>query len=187
MSSFIIAGMENLVRSLEALRNKYHDLEEEHRDLQKKNEELASLVKWYEERFRLSQHRQYGQSSEKSEGQGLQLLLFDEAENTSEPKRAEPEVEEITYRRRKRESSSVSRDNFDELPVERVECTIPEEERICPECGGPMHVMNCNTRRELVVVPATPICHIPCRRLHIAAFTHPPYLHYKMTITGFLL
>ena len=23
-----------------------------------------------------------------------------------------------------------------------------------PECGGPMHVMNCNTRRELVVVPA---------------------------------
>ena len=43
--------MENLVRSLEALRNKYHDLEEEHRDLQKKNEELASLVKWYEERF----------------------------------------------------------------------------------------------------------------------------------------
>lgn len=154
MSSFIIAGMENLVRSLEALRNKYHDLEEEHRDLQKKNEELASLVKWYEERFRLSQHRQYGQSSEKSEGQGLQLLLFDEAENTSEPKRAEPEVEEITYRRRKRDSSSVSRDNFDELPVERVECTIPEEERICPECGGPMHVMNCNTRRELVVVPA---------------------------------
>ena len=154
MSSFIIAGMENLVRSLEALRNKYHDLEEEHRDLQKKNEELASLVKWYEERFRLSQHRQYGQSSEKSEGQGLQLLLFDEAENTSEPKRAEPEVEEITYRRRKRDSSSVSRDNFDELPVERVECTLPEEERICPECGGPMHVMNCNTRRELVVVPA---------------------------------
>ena len=77
MSSFIIAGMENLVRSLEALRNKYHDLEEEHRDLQKKNEELASLVKWYEEGFRLSQHRQYGQSSEKSEGQGLQLLLFD--------------------------------------------------------------------------------------------------------------
>ena len=82
------------------------------------------------------------------------FLLFDEAENTSEPKRAEPEVEEITYRRRKRDSSSVSGDNFDELPVERVECTIPEEERICPECGGPMHVMNCNTRRELVVVPA---------------------------------
>ena len=153
--------MKNLVRSLEALRNKYHDLEEEHhdleeehRDLQKKNEELALLVKWYEERFRLSQHRQYGQSSEKSEEQGLQLLLFDEAENTSEPKRAEPEVEEITYRRRKRDGSSGTRDNFDELPVERVECTIPEEERICPECGGPMHIMNCNTRRELVVVPA---------------------------------
>ncbi len=141
------------MRLCEELQNKYQESEAERLSLQK-NDELAALVKWYEERFRLSQHRLYGQPSEKSACQGLQLLLFVEAENTSESRRSEPEVEEIMYGRRKREGLSVSRDNFDELPVERVECTIPEKERVCPEFGGPMHVMNCNTKCELVVVPA---------------------------------
>lgn len=42
----------------------------------------------------------------------------------------------------------------DDLPVEVVEHDLPESERICPVCGGELHVMGRDTRRELVIVPA---------------------------------
>jgi hypothetical protein len=68
-------------------------------DLEQQKAKLEALVKYYEEQLRLAKHRQFGSSSEKSEVSG-QLGLFDEAENAADPKRAEPEIEEIIYSRR---------------------------------------------------------------------------------------
>ena len=81
-----------------------------------------------------------------------QINLFDEAENTADPELTEPELEEITYKRRKR--AGKREDDLCELPVEVVEHTLPAEERICPACGEPLHVMGHECRRELKVVPA---------------------------------
>ncbi|MCL2121702.1 MAG: IS66 family transposase [Clostridiales bacterium] len=109
---------------------------------------LEALVKYYEEQFRLSRSRRFGPSSEISG----QLGLFDEAENTIVPDLPEPELEEVTYTRRKRIAKR--EDDLSSLPVEVVEHTLPEEEQICPECGGDLHEMGHDTRRELKVIPA---------------------------------
>jgi len=113
--------------------------------------ELEVLVKFYEEQFRLSKHRQFGSSSEKS-GYSDQLGLFDEAENAADLQKPEPELEEIAYTRRKRIGKR--KDDLSVLPVETVEYKLPEEERACSECGQILHEMGHDTRRELVVIPA---------------------------------
>ena len=113
--------------------------------------ELEVLVKFYEEQFRLSKHRQFGASSEKN-GQFDQLGLFDEAENAADLQKPEPELEDIAYTRRKRIGKR--KDDLSILPVETLEHTLPEEERACLECGQPLHKMGHDTRRELVVIPA---------------------------------
>ena len=145
--------MENVVCELEELKTKYRELEHKNSDLEDKNSELAKLVAYYEECFRLNQHREFGQSSEKADADSRQmLLLFDEAENEAEVKRPEPSVEEITYTRRRCTGSK--EDNFESLPIEKIVHSIPEEERICPECGDPMHIMGHEKRRELTIIPA---------------------------------
>lgn len=138
--------MENVICQLEELKTKYSELEH-------KNSELAKLVAYYEECLRLNKHRQFGQSSEKSDSDSRQMLLvLDEAENTAEAKMPEPSVEDITYTRRR--CTGKKEDSFDSLPIENVLHSIPEEERICPECGGPMHMMGHEKRRELTIIPA---------------------------------
>jgi len=152
--------MENLISELEKLTTQYKESEAElselkhkNSDLEDKNSELAKLVAYYEECLRLNQHRLFGQSSEKADADSRQvLLIFDEVENAAEVKMPEPSVEEITYTRRR--CTGKKNDNFESLPIEKVLYFIPEEERTCPECGGPMHIMGHEQRRELTIIPA---------------------------------
>ncbi|MEG1360870.1 MAG: IS66 family transposase, partial [Clostridia bacterium] len=65
----------------------------------------------------------------------------------------EPELAAAT--KRFRERTRLTTDKLPEdLPVEVVEHTLPEAERICPACGGELHVMGTEIRRELVIIPA---------------------------------
>jgi len=115
--------------------------------------ELETLVKYYEEQFRISKHRQFGASSEKSEYDFTQLSLFNEAELFADANVPEPELVEVEKHYRKQ--TRLTTDKLPEdLPVEIVEYGLPESEQICPECGGPLHVMGHETRRELVIIPA---------------------------------
>ena len=115
--------------------------------------ELEVLVKYYEEQFRISKHRKYGASSEKSEYDFAQLSIFNEAELFTDVNTPEPELVEVEKHYRKR--TRLTTDKLPEdLPVEVVEHDLPECERICTECGGELHVMGRDTRRELVIVPA---------------------------------
>jgi hypothetical protein len=113
--------------------------------------ELEALVTYYEEQLRLSKHRQFGPSSERTEVPE-QMDLFDEAENTADPDLSEPTLEEITYIRRKR--AGKREDDLSGLPVEAIEHVLPESERLCQECGGEMHVMGHDCRREIEIIPA---------------------------------
>jgi transposase len=113
--------------------------------------ELEALVKFYEEQFRLAKHRQFGASSEKSEYD--QLSIFNEAEATADNNIVEPELSEIVRRFRKRHR--LPNDCLPEnLPVEVIEHDLPSEEQECPECGGRLHVMGREKRRELKIIPA---------------------------------
>ena len=114
--------------------------------------ELEALVKFFEEQFRLTKHRQFGASSEKSEYD--QLGMFNEVEATSDEGVSEPELTEVDkhFRRRTR---LVTDKLPDDLPVEEVIHDLPETERDCPECGNDMHIMGRNmARRELKIIPA---------------------------------
>ncbi len=113
--------------------------------------ELEALVKWYEEQTRLAKKRQFGASSEKTEGE--QLGMFDEAENTADSKAEESvTLEDITYTRRKRVGKRA--DDLSRLPMETVEHELPESERVCPECGGGLHCMSSEEHCEIEVIPA---------------------------------
>ena len=121
--------------------------------LKSKVSELEALVNYYEEQFRLAKHRQFGASSEKSEYDFGQLSIFNEVElfaDLATPERSLVEVEKH-YRKRTR----LTTDKLPEdLPVEVVEHCLPEAEQRCPVCGGELHVMGKEIRRELVIIPA---------------------------------
>ena len=114
--------------------------------------ELQILVKFYEERFAVSQRRRFGSSSEQTPDQLSFDNLFNEPEDQADPTLPEPAFEEITYKRKKR--TGKREDDLAGLPVERVEHELPESERICGKCGGPMADIGVTVRDEIEIIPA---------------------------------
>ncbi|GHU40643.1 transposase [Clostridia bacterium] len=117
---------------------------------------LNAKVEWLMEQFRLSQHRRFGTSSEKStQNEFEQLNLFNEAEIASDILVPESELVEIEQHFRKRKNMVNQSKLPNNLPIEVIEHDLPEEEQICPECGGDLHVIGKETlRRELKLIPA---------------------------------
>lgn len=113
-------------------------------------EELTVKLNWYEEQFKLNMQNRFGTSSEKTDPD--QLSIFNEAEKESRPEKEEPAIEEITYKRKK--SKGLNKKSFDDLPVETIEYTLSEEERICPNCNNQLHEMSKEIRKELKIIPA---------------------------------
>ena len=119
--------------------------------LEQEVEVLKAKVNWYEEQYRLSQQRRFGSSSEHTQVPE-QISVFNEAEVEAKPELPEETYEVIVNRRRKQKGDRDSK--LDNLPVERVEYQISEEEQICQCCGGQIHEMDKDIRRELKVIPA---------------------------------
>lgn len=125
-------------------------LENQNKILTHQVEELTAKLNWYEEQFNLSHQKRFGSSSERTDSD--QLSLFNEAEKESRPGKEEPPIEEITYKRRK--SKGLNKKSFEDLLVETIEYTIPEDERNCPACHSELHEMSKEVRRELKVIPS---------------------------------
>jgi transposase len=145
------------VETIEYWRKKYEEAEEEVAELKRLKEELEAKIAWYEEQYRLAKQQQFGRSSEKTEkikevAEAEVLGFFNEAENEVNHKLPEPEIETITYKRRKRVGKR--EEDLSDLEVETIEYTLPESDRICPECGGDMHTMSKEIRKELKIIPA---------------------------------
>ncbi len=117
---------------------------------------LERQVEYLLEQMRLSRHRQFGASSEKSEYDLEQLNLFNEAEVMAAAEKAEPELVEVETQDRTAKRSAADRLPED-LPVEVIEYTLPEDEQVCDECGHGLHVMGHESRRELKIIPAQAI------------------------------
>lgn len=131
---------------------------EEYEDLIASKAHLAHLerqVEYLLGQMRLSRHRQFGPSSEKSEYDTEQLNLFNEAEVFAASEAPEPELVEVEKHYRKR-TRLVTDKLPDDLPVEIVEHALSEGEQACPDCEHPLHIMGRETvRRELVIIPAS--------------------------------
>ncbi|WP_297202006.1 transposase [Thermanaeromonas sp.] len=105
------------------------ELRERCAQLEQQVAELTAKLNWFMEQFRLSKKRQFGSSSERTCTPQEQLLLFNEAEAEARPEKSEPDLETITYQRRKTRTRREM--NLEDLPVEVVEHRLPEEERVC--------------------------------------------------------
>lgn len=127
-------------------------LEQRNAALEQANTELNAKVHWLEERIRLAMKQRYGASSERSNPDQLSLI-FDEAEVIANSNEPEPTMETITYKRRKKQPGR-REELLQDLPVERIEYEIPEEDRVCGACEGTMHDMSTEVRREIKVIPA---------------------------------
>jgi len=136
----------------ESLKTKHAELKARETQLEAEVSELSQQLKWCMEQLRLVRHKQFGASSEKSETFD-QINIFNEAEVEAEPVAPEPELTEIKRHFRNRRRNAKDR-LPDDLPVEIVEHDLPEDEKVCPECGEPMHVMGHETREELKIIPA---------------------------------
>jgi transposase len=112
-------------------------------------EQLEAKVRWFEEQFHLARHKQFGPSSERSVKE--QRNLFNEAEDISEAGPVDEEIRQtITYERKKPGRKPIPKD----LPIERIEYRLSDEERICAACNGLMHEMSEELRHEVKLVPA---------------------------------
>lgn len=119
--------------------------------LMAENERLRDQVQWLMEQFRLARHKQFGSSSEQTNLD--QLYLFNEAEQSADLTAPEPEITEVKAHYRKK--TRLTTDKLPEdLPVEIIEHGLPEEKRVCPDCGCSLHKMGENTREELKIIPA---------------------------------
>jgi transposase len=117
--------------------------------LETQNEQLASRLHLLEEQLRLLKYKRFCKSSERTVPQ--QRSLFDEAEVIAELEPAEEiELQTIIYERKKRGRKPLPQ----ELPRERVEHELPEDEQCCSCCGGHMHKIGEEVRSELNIIPA---------------------------------
>jgi len=118
---------------------------------EQQNAELDAKLKWYEEQFRLSRQKQFGASSEKTTPE--QINLFNEAEDSANLKLEEPNMETITYKRRKKQSGQ-REEQLKDLPVEVIEYRLSENEQVCPCCQGALHEVSTQVRQEIKIIPA---------------------------------
>jgi transposase len=148
--------MKNTAETVTIPKVEYEKLLSEFADLKNHNVELNSKVEWLMEQFRLSKHKQFGASSEKSsQSEYDQLNLFNETEVTSDILVPEPELFEIEKHFRKRKNMVNDSNLPNDLPVEIVEYVLPDDERTCLECEGDLHIMGRELiRRELKLIPA---------------------------------
>ena len=107
---------------------------------------------WLTQQLRLMRGQHFGASSERTQSTSEQMTLFNEAKMLADSGVPEPDMEQITYKRKKWVGKREM--DFSGLPVEQVIHELPEVEQICPECGGPLHQCGQSVlRRELAYVP----------------------------------
>ena len=134
-------------------RTEYEDLLEQKRQ----NE-------WLLEQLRLARKKKFGASSEHlSEEAYEQLsLMFDEPAAYKQPPEEEPEAEEtveVQAHSRKKRSGSAREILPENAEVEEETHELPEEARLCPQCGEVMQPIGKEVRETLKIIPAKVILH----------------------------
>ena len=97
----------------------------------------------------------FGASSERRHEEiDGQLSLFDEAEALQSDDILVPDVETIV-KEHKRKAKTTLEEKLKGIPVEEVVVDIPDEDKICPQCGTPLEYIGKELiRRELEYIPA---------------------------------
>lgn len=113
--------------------------------------QLKAENQWLREQLGLAKKRIFGPSSERTPI-GQEVLAFNEAEAITDPHAPEPEMQTVQSHTRKRPGQRELQ--LENLPVEEIRYELPDEERVCPECAGPLHRMGEDVRQKIDIVPA---------------------------------
>ena len=135
--------------SQEELIKKINMLEEKVKIQDSQINVLSEQLNWYSQQIKLQQKKLFGSSSEKTVLPD-QISLFDEIELESTPIKKEPELEEISYKRKKKNKQRGI--DFSSLPTTVQIHDI--ENKNCTECGSPLRKIGENKRKELIYHPA---------------------------------
>ena len=126
---------------------------------------LQQEVNWLTEQIRLARKQRFGASSEKSRADDgfVQLsYLFNEPECMARESQPEPDVEEIAVKAHARKARRATQEQLPEdIEVEVIEKTLPEEERVCPQCQGQMNDIGKDMSRRLKIIPARFVVTVP--------------------------
>ena len=95
---------------------------------------LQRQADWLSQQLRLTRAQRFGAPSERTQALSERFALFNETEAVALPDAAEPDLEQITYKRKKRKGKRET--DFSSLPTEQVIHELPEEERICRSAAG---------------------------------------------------
>jgi transposase len=124
----------------------------EYQSLKERCSELETQVKWLMEQLKINNKKTYGSKSEQTEYVCEQLsLLHNEAEFYADVEKKE-EVEVASHTRKKKTAT------LDKLPENIktvvVEHTLPEEDRVCPNCDQQLEVIGKEVKQTLKIKPA---------------------------------
>lgn len=115
-------------------------------DLQKTIEQLNTNIANLTETIEEMKRKLFGTSREK---------LPDPATETPPVDGAETKITEVKGHTRVSKPKSLRKDLYESLPIQRVDCPVPEDRRICPDCDTPMvHMGYSFVREELHIIPA---------------------------------
>ena len=123
----------------------------------KRISELESRVDVLMEALRLSRHKQFGASSEKSEETLMEQLsfLFNEAEAFSAAEKEEAENITVVAAHKRHKKHEYTLDSIPgDIPTERIEHRLEDEDLVCPQCGDTMTEIGTEVVNKLKIVPA---------------------------------
>ena len=126
--------------------------------LQEENEALKRKLDHMNELLLNAQRARFGQSSEKSSyvlGED-QISLFNEAEAEQDVKAEEPDEEtlSVAVQAHTRKKKQTLDEKIKDIPVQEIILDLPEGQRFCSKCGGPLHRIGKKfIRREMIIIP----------------------------------
>ena len=126
----------------------------------KKISELEIRVDLLMEALRLSRHKQFGISSEKSEDSLMEQLsfLFNEAEVFSAAEKETTANTTVVAAHTRHKKHEYTLENIPEdVPKERVEHCLEGEDLVCPQCGDTMTEIGTEVVNKLKIIPAQTI------------------------------
>lgn len=115
--------------------------------------QIESEFNWLKEQLQITQKKNFGSSSERTEQlyDGISLL-FNEAEVIEH---IESKTEEITVEKHTRRKKTGCLEKLPEnVETYVVEHDLSEEEKKCPECGEEMKVIGRKVTKRLEMIPA---------------------------------
>ena len=117
------------------------DLQSQIQELKESDQAKEEMIKDLQAKLQLSteqveylKSKLFSASREKMPMQG-QMSIFDDAEGEELPEQEEAEVDETEVKSYKRKQRASHKETFFGVPQIEEEHELPEDERICPECG----------------------------------------------------